>query len=156
MKGAANGDGLLGCDREVADNAVKIPAARGFDNLKTSGDAVRSHNPRLGISHRKPGNADLSALGTNKIFNPTVAFGHPANMHRIPKRSNVIWAALRENQTWTPKPLRIETGPVPGQHGNSLAIPEPILSTAHADRLNVRSGSNPENLNASICFPLFT
>jgi hypothetical protein len=149
MKGAANGGGLLGSDREVADNAVKIPAARGFDNLKTSGDAVRSHNPRLGISHRKLGNADLSALGTNKIFNPTVAFGHPVRMPRIPKSSNVIWAALRENQTWTPKPLRIETGPVPGQHGNSLAIPEPILSTAHADRLNVRSGSKGEILAPS-------
>src|SRR5450631_1746129 len=132
MKGAANGGGLLGSDREVADNAVKIPAARGFDNLKTSGDAVRSHNPRLVISHRKPGNADLSALGTNKIFNPTVAFGHPVRMPRIPKRSNVIRAALRENQTWTPKPclcqnqnrpLRVETGPVHakawGQIGNS-------------------------------------
>jgi hypothetical protein len=95
---AANLRCLLGGNREVAENAVKISAVPGFDNLETSGDAIRSHNPRLGISHRKLGNADLSALGTPKIFNPTVPFGHPLSMPPIPKRSNVVKTALRQNQ----------------------------------------------------------
>jgi hypothetical protein len=89
---------LLGIDRAVAECAVKISAVLGFDDLKTSGNAVRSHGPRLAIGYRKLGNAELPALRTPKIFNPTVAYGHPLSMHRIPKRSYVVKTALGENQ----------------------------------------------------------
>ena len=82
----------------VAASAVKVSAVPGFDDLEAGGNAVRSHNPRLAIGHRKLGNAKLPALRTPKIFYPTVAYGHLASMHRIPKRSYVVKTALRENQ----------------------------------------------------------
>jgi hypothetical protein len=67
---------LLGVGRAVAGSAVKVTAVLGFDNLKTKGNAVRSHSPRLAIGHRKRGSAGLAALRTSKIFNPMVAGCH--------------------------------------------------------------------------------
>jgi hypothetical protein len=67
---------LLSVDRAIAESAVKITAVLGFDNLKTSGNAVWSHSPRLAIGHRKLGSAGLAALRTPEIFNPMVAGGH--------------------------------------------------------------------------------
>ena len=80
----------------VAESAVKISAVLGFDNLKTSGNAVRSHSRRLAIGYRKLGSAGLATLRTPKIFNPMVAV--VIVMHRVPKRSYVVRAALRENK----------------------------------------------------------
>jgi hypothetical protein len=60
----------------VARRAVKISAILGFDNLKTNGNAVRSHSPRRAIGHRKLCFAGFTALGAPKILNPMVA-GHP-------------------------------------------------------------------------------
>jgi hypothetical protein len=67
---------LLSVDRTVAESAVKVFAVLGFDNLKTGGNAVRSHSPRLAIGHRKLGSAGLAALRTPEIFNPMVAGCH--------------------------------------------------------------------------------
>jgi hypothetical protein len=93
-----NRNGVLGIDRAVAECTVKISAILGFDDLNTSGNAVRPYDPRTAIGHRKLGDAELPALRTPKIFNPTVAYGHLASMHRIPKRSYVVKTALGENQ----------------------------------------------------------
>ena len=67
---------LLSVDRAVAESAVKVFAVLGFDDLKTRGNAVRSHSPRLAIGHRKLGSAGLAALRTPEIFNPMVAGCH--------------------------------------------------------------------------------
>jgi hypothetical protein len=75
---------------EVTGSTVKISAVLQFDNLKTSRNAVRSHNPRLAIGRRKFGIAGLTAPRAPQIFNPMVLCGHPPSMTQISKRSYVV------------------------------------------------------------------
>jgi hypothetical protein len=93
MKEAACRGRPLGRGREVTGSTIEISAVLGFHNLKTSGNAVRSDNPRLAVGHWKFGIADLAALRAPEIFNPTVADGHPFSMTQVSKRSYVVKTA---------------------------------------------------------------
>jgi hypothetical protein len=58
---------------------MKIDAVHGFDNPKAFGKAIHLYIERA-IHLRKLGGAGLFALGTAKIFNPTVAGRHLPSM----------------------------------------------------------------------------
>jgi hypothetical protein len=140
------GEGLLGSGREVTGSTVKISAVVGFDNLETSGNAVRSHNPRLAIVRRNFGIAGVTAPRAPKTFNPMVACGHRLGMTQISKRSYVVKTALRQNQRG---PLESQRGLEIGQYrcpmGNRDRVhPEAEVETADWEtvmRLSIREAS---------------
>jgi hypothetical protein len=71
--------GSLGVHWAVARRTVKVDAVHGFDNPKAFGKAIHLYIERA-IHLRKLGGAGPFALGTAKIFNPTVAGRHLPNM----------------------------------------------------------------------------
>jgi hypothetical protein len=68
----------------VTENAVKVAAILGLDNLEAFRSAIHLHRPRLAVRRRKVGCASLAALGAFKIFNPMVSGDHPLNMRSEP------------------------------------------------------------------------
>jgi hypothetical protein len=71
--------GSLGVHWAVARRTVKVDAVHGFDDPKAFGKVIHLYIGTA-IHLRKLGGAGLFALGTAKIFNPTVAGRHLPNM----------------------------------------------------------------------------
>jgi hypothetical protein len=86
--------GSSGFSWAVARTTVKVDTVHGFDNPEAFGKAICLYIERT-VHLRKLGAAGLFALGTAKIFNPTVAGRHLPNMRL--RRSCSIPTPLRHS-----------------------------------------------------------